>query len=108
VHKPAEAFDLLDKDEVQGVLSGAFYQPPPEEPEGSRDARQAPAPARAKALPKPEHYKVICISMYTDDLARLDEMVKALKARGLTKANRSALIRQALLQLDLDKVPRGI
>lgn len=98
MYKQAEAFDLLDKDEVEGVLSGAFYQPPPE----SRGR------SRAKALPKPEHYKVICISMYTDDLARLDEMVKALKSRGLTKANRSALIRQALLQIDLDKVPRGM
>jgi hypothetical protein len=98
VYKQPEAFDVLDKNEVEGVLSGAFYQPPPE----SRER------ARAKALPKPEHYKVICISMYTDDLARLDDMVKQLKARGITKANRSALIRQALLQLDLDKVPRGM
>lgn len=98
MQKPAEAFDLLDKDEVEGVLSGAFYHPLPE----------APARPRAKALSKPDHYKVICISMYKDDLARMDEMVKELKARGLTKANRSALIRQALLQIDLDKVPRGI
>lgn len=98
MYKQAEAFDLLDKNEVEGVLSGAFYQPAPEPRERTR----------AKALPKPEHYKVICISMYTDDLSRLDDMVKELKARGLTKANRSALIRQALLQLDLDKVPRGM
>ena len=88
---------LLDGDEVEGVLSGAFYA-------------KAPEPkARAKALgPKPEHYKVICISMYNEDLARLDEMVEKLKARGLTKANRSALIRYALEQVDLEKVPRGI
>ena len=98
MYKQPEAFGLLDKDEVEGELSGAFYQPPPESRERSR----------AKALPKPEHYKVICISMYMDDLGRLDEMVKELKARGITKANRSALIRQALLQLDLDKVPRGL
>ena len=98
MYKQAEAFPLLDKDEVEGVLSGAFYHPPPE----SRER------ARAKPLTKPEHYKVICISLYKDDLAQLDGMVKELKARGLTKANRSALIRQALLQLDLDKVPRGI
>lgn len=105
MYKQSEAFELLDKDEVEGVLSGAFYQPPPAAPPESVPPREK---ARAKALPKPEHYKVICISMYTEDLERLDEMVKTLKAKGLTKANRSALIRQALLQLDLDKVPRGL
>jgi hypothetical protein len=93
------ARSLLDPDEVEGVLSGAFYTPAAE-----------PRP-RAKALPaaeRPQHYKVICISLYTEDLERLDEMVNALKGRGITKANRSALIRHALSQVDLDKVPRGL
>ena len=90
---------LLDRDEVEGVLSGAFYTPaaPPAAPR-----------SRARATEKPAHYKVICISMYTGDLEHLDEMVDALKARGLTKANRSALIRHALTQVDLEKVPRGM
>ena len=57
---------------------------------------------------KPAHYKVICISMYNEDLAHLDAMVERLKTRGLTKANRSALIRYALGLVDLDKVPRGL
>jgi hypothetical protein len=88
---------VLDADEVQGVLSGAFYAP---------DAH--PPRARKGEQPKPAHYKVICISLYTKDLERLDALVDELKARGLTKANRSALIRVALDQLDLDKVPRGM
>jgi hypothetical protein len=88
---------LLDRDEVEGVLSGAFYSP----------AMQPRIHDKPQA-PKPTHYKVICISMYNDDIAHLDEMVDALKARGLTKANRSALIRHALEQVDLNKVPRGI
>jgi hypothetical protein len=87
---------VLDLDEVQGVLSGSFYSP-------------LPQAARArKTEPRPAHYKVICISLYTKDLERLDAFVDELKARGLTKANRSALIRVALDQLDLDKVPRGL
>jgi hypothetical protein len=86
---------LLDRDEVEGVLSGAFYSP-------------VPARAAKPAAEKPLHYKVICISMYTGDLERLDEMVDALKAKGITKANRSALIRHALAQVDLEKVPRGM
>lgn len=93
---------LLDRDEVEGVLSGAFYAPA---------APVSEVRPRAKTLgptDKPAHYKVICISMYNDDLSQLDAMVDALKARGLTKANRSALIRHALAQVDLDKVPRGL
>ncbi len=57
---------------------------------------------------KPSHYKVICISMYTRDLKRLDDMVDTLKAKGMTKANRSALIRYALGEVQLDQVPQGI
>jgi hypothetical protein len=92
---------VLDGDEVQGVLTGAFYQAPPE------SARVLKA-ERDTSKAKPTHYKVICISMYTKDLDQLDELVEKLKARGITKANRSALIRVALEQLDLDKVPRGM
>ena len=93
---------VLDADEVQGVLSGSFYAPPPsaEDPRQARGVR--------KAEPKPTHYKVICISLYTKDLERLDDLVDELKSRGMTKASRSALIRAALDQVDLDKVPRGI
>ncbi|HEY6561093.1 MAG TPA: hypothetical protein VI072_27645, partial [Polyangiaceae bacterium] len=65
-------------------------------------------PRPASVEEKPTHYKVICISMYTDDLKRLDQMVDSLKARGLTKANRSALIRYALGAVDLDNVPKGL
>ena len=87
---------VLDGDEVQGVLSGTFYTP------GKNDR---PSEVQLKAE-KPTHYKVICISMYTKDLERLDTLVDTLKERGMTKANRSALIRAALDQLDLEKVPR--
>ena len=95
---------VLDGDEVQGVLSGAFYQPAGPE----SGARMIAAPKVVDEKAKPTHYKVICISMYTKDLGRLDELVEELKGRGITKANRSALIRVALEQLDLDKVPRGM
>ena len=94
------ARSLLDGDEVQDVLSGAFYTPPPEE--------RRPKAKTIGKQDKPSHYKVICISMYLDDLDKLDEMVDALKARGLTKANRSALIRHALSLVDLDTVPKGL
>ena len=87
----------FDRDEVEGVLSGRFYS----------QRENTPTPAEAQT-DKPTHYKVICISIYNDDLQHLDELVKQLKKRGMTKANRSALIRAALQQVDLDRVPRGI
>jgi hypothetical protein len=88
---------VLQNEDVDGVLRGSFYVP-------SSERREKSAP-RAD---KPTHYKVICISMYTGDLERLDEMVENLKARGLTKANRSALIRYALNNVKLDEVPKGL
>ena len=84
---------VLGADDERG--SGAFFAPPP----AVNDAEKGM---------KPVHYKVICISMYTDDLKRLDTMVESLKARGLTKANRSALIRYALSEVNLDRVPKGL
>lgn len=89
---------VLDGDEVEGVLSGSFYTP-----------ASSPRPAKKSDRPedKPLHYKVICISMYNQDLERLDGMVDELKKRGFTKANRSALIRFALEQADLSKVKKG-
>ena len=95
-------FDLYDREEVEGVLSGAFYSPAPD------SATRAAAPKKDAQADKPTHYKVICISVYTDDLKQLDDMVDALKQRGLTKANRSALIRYALGLVDVAQVPRGI
>ena len=71
---------------------------------GTLDARK---PRMANGIGKqarPTHYKVICISMYTQDLEDLDAKVAELKKRGWTKANKSQLIRLALSQIDIDKL----
>ena len=74
-----------------------FYRPETDEP-----------PRRAAAKKeKPTHYKIVCISLYTEDIERLEKMVAELKRRGHTKANKSGLIRAALDQVDLTKIPRG-
>jgi len=101
------ARELFEREEVEDVLSGSFYTPASEvRPANNSPANTAPEVVADKK--KPTHYKVSCISMYTDALGRLDEMVAELKRRGFTKANRSALIRHALDCVDLDTVPRGI
>ena len=86
---------LFDRDEVREVLDETFYRPAPPKPSRKR---------RKKA--KPTHYEVICISLYTEDLARLDEKVQQLKDSGHRKMSRSALIRYALDTVDLDGLPR--
>jgi hypothetical protein len=64
-----------------------------------------PRSRRTRKKPKPTHYKVVCISLYTKDIENLEATVAELKRRGYTKANKSQLIRFALKQLDLDKLP---
>ena len=94
--------ELLDGEEVREVLSGTFY--------ARGRTRRGPVSLRAleSAEAKPSHYKVICISLYNEDLQRLDAMVDELKERGFTKANRSALIHFALEQVDLTKAKKGL
>jgi hypothetical protein len=88
--------EILDDDEVSAVLRDSFY--------GS----QSPKRNRARAKnDKPDHYDVICISLYKEDLARLDRMVAKLKKLGHRKVSRSALIRFALDQVDIDSFPRA-
>jgi hypothetical protein len=74
-----------------------------------RDGATTTEPRKARGAaagkqPRPTHYKVICISMYTQDIEDLDAKVAELKRRGWTKANKSQLIRLALSQIDIDKL----
>jgi hypothetical protein len=83
---PLSADDVLER----------FYRP-------STAGARKPEPGKIK----PTHYKVVCISLYNEDIARLGELVKELKRRGHTKANKSQVIRAALDQIDLGKIPKG-
>jgi hypothetical protein len=93
-HDPLSDADLILRDDFYGRAPVEDDGPPA----GRRGAKATARPAR------PTHYKVICISLYTQDLEELDAKVGELKRRGWTKANKSQLIRLALANLDLDKV----
>lgn len=93
-------------DDVDDVLSQTFFAP--DQPVTAIGARPGPRKVEPDPKARPEHYKVICISFYNEDLEHLDSVVKELKRRGYTKASRSAVLRAAMQQLDLTKVPRGI
>jgi hypothetical protein len=79
-----------------------FYKPAPT-PAPTNDVQAA----RDKKRDKPTHYKIVCISLYTEDIERLESLVAELKRRGHTKANKSQVIRAALDQIDLGRIPKG-
>ena len=83
--------------ETEAILRHEYYG---DASDGHR-RRAEPDPGKAK----PTHYKVVCISLYTRDIENLEATVAELKRRGYTKANKSQLIRMALSQLDIDKLP---
>jgi metal-responsive CopG/Arc/MetJ family transcriptional regulator len=56
----------------------------------------------------PRTYKVVCISLYNEDITVLDELVDMLKERGLSRANRSALIRYAIRKVNLDTAEKDL
>ena len=105
-NEPARAMDeLFDGDEVREVLREAFYKPSPAAV--PKPVQKPLVKAKRKAKPKPTHYEVLCISMYRDDLSRLDAEVARLKASGHTKMSRSGLIRFALDHMDTSKLPKA-
>lgn len=95
--------DVLDAGEVRDVLEETFYRP----------SEPAPKPKRAggrrktRKKAKPDHYEVICISLYREDLQRLDAKVAELKKSGHRKMSRSALIRFALDHAPLERLPKA-
>ncbi|SVC63209.1 uncharacterized protein METZ01_LOCUS316063 [marine metagenome] len=104
---PLEGEDLLAKAFFGGGPRARNVQPKVEEPVVQPTARRSAGPVR-KAAPKPSHYKIVSISLYNEDIERLEKMVRELKKRGHYKANKSQLIRQALAKLDLDSISNEI
>ena len=50
-------------------------------------------------------YRLVTISLYVEDVARLEALVAALKARGARGASKSAVIRYALEHMDAATMP---
>ena len=106
------AHALFDRDEIREVLETSFYRNEPEPvrtvkaPKKKGPGLVRPGRAKAARKPKPDHYEIICISMYVEDLSALDAKVDALKQKGHRRMTRSALIRYALERLAVEDVPR--
>lgn len=89
--------------DADAILTEEYYGRRPST-DGALDTRKPRGANGTGKQARPTHYKVICISMYTQDLEDLDAKVAELKKRGWTKANKSQLIRLALSQIDIDKL----
>ena len=101
---PLEGEDLLAKAFFGGGGRGLANSPRAEQPIAKAPVVSSPISRARKPAPKPSHYKIVSISLYNEDIERLEKMVRELKKRGHYKANKSQLIRQALAQLDLDSI----
>lgn len=105
---PLSSAESILRDDFYGGNKRASIQPLGESAKDRAETYEAAAsePSSKKTKKeKPTHYKVVCISLYTQDIENLEATVAELKRRGHTKANKSQLIRQALRQLDIDKLP---
>ena len=104
-HDPLSDAERILRDDFYGKSQGTPVSPLVVAPAEPAELVSSAARKRTKPKVKPTHYKVVCISLYTQDIENLEETVAELKRRGHTKANKSQLIRQALRQLDIDKLP---
>ncbi len=104
-----EVRTVIRKENKVPVARRSPSRPATETPSRGRPTREMePVVARRMPAPKPQHYKIVSISLYNEDIERLNNMVRELKRRGHYKANKSQLIRHALARLDLDEIPRDI
>jgi hypothetical protein len=91
--------------ETAAILRHGFYGQGDQASDQARDQGRRARRRRERTRQRPTHYKVVCISLYTRDIEALEATLAELKRRGYTKANKSQLIRYALSQLDIDKLP---
>lgn len=91
------------------ILTQMFYGKDAAAPRSTPE-KKAPAPRRTnrrRAKKAPTHYKIVSISLYNEDIDRIDTLVSELKENGHPKANRSALIRYAIDTVDVSKMPKS-
>lgn len=112
--EPGQALrNAIDAEDIRSVLEQTFFlgaDAGRDEvalgagPDSTRRNARKTAVKSAVALRESsaKSYDVICISLYKDDLRRLDQLTAKLKQRGKPRVSRSAVIRAALEQFKLE------
>ena len=70
----------------------------------ARPAARTKLPGR-RPLQEGRSWRLVTFSFYEDDVARLDALLLKAKKRGHRRANRSQIMRLALRQVDISKLP---
>ena len=66
----------------------------------SKETVRVPAPSRLEAdRVKPKGYRVVAVSLYTPEANWIDKAAAELQKAGNPKANRSLVVREAILRL---------
>ena len=74
----------------------------------ARQAVRSPEPARLRdAPPAKPGYRVVAISLYTPEADWIDQLTRALQLAGNAKANRSLVVREAILRLQEELATKG-
>ena len=79
--------------------------------EKAKASVRTPKPGRLKADIKKKTYRVVAISLYVPEAEWVDEATTMLQLGGNSKANRSFVVREAILRLQEDlkgKTPQDI
>jgi len=97
----------LGGDDALDPLADAFYAPRADGAQ-ARTAKRRRGSRERQPLQEGKSFRLVTFSFYEDDVARLDELLRLARARGHRKANRSQIVRLALRQVDLSKLPDEI
>ncbi|MBW2551182.1 MAG: hypothetical protein JRE73_10510 [Deltaproteobacteria bacterium] len=76
--------EILEEDEVSAVLRDTFY--------GGKSGKRSRAKPKKPKQTKPDHYDVICISLYTHPLRPRPGRYRGLPARLLACRHRGAIL----------------
>jgi hypothetical protein len=118
VTKPTEPSTDVDGEGLGDDPLGAdplletLYAPTGALPDGGRRAprkkRAASTSGRSKErkpLPDGQTWRLVTFSFYEEDVARLDALLDEARKRGYRRVSRSQIVRLALRQVDLSKLP---
>lgn len=98
-------------DPLATTFYGAAPSPEPAVPDAStvaaRPARKKKKPTARQPLPDGKTWRLVTFSFYEEDVDLLDKLLAEAKARGVRRVSRSQIVRYALSQVDISKLPKG-